>query len=43
MGDVAVQCGVLVGTDVLVADLEQEIVAIHWTVGCWTSRRLFPD
>ena len=43
MGDVDVKCGVRVGKDVSVADLEKDFDAILWTVGCWTGRGLFLD
>ena len=40
MGDVEVNCGVRVGTDVNVEDLEKDHDAIVWAIGCWTGRGL---
>ncbi|RMG36384.1 MAG: FAD-dependent oxidoreductase [Gammaproteobacteria bacterium] len=43
MGDVEVKCGVRVGKDVAVEDLEKEYDAILWAIGCWTGRGLPVD
>ncbi len=40
MGEVEVKCGVRVGQDVKVEDLEKDFDAILWAVGCWTGRGL---
>ena len=43
MGEVEVRCGVRVGEDVKIEDLEKEYDAILWAIGCWTGRGLFLD
>lgn len=43
MGDIEVKCGVTVGEEVKVADLENDYDAILWAVGCWNGRGLFVD
>ena len=40
---VEVKCGVRVGDDVKIEDLEKDYDAILWAVGCWTGRGLFLD
>ncbi len=40
MGDIEVKCGVRVGKDVAVEELEKNYDAVLWAIGCWTGRGL---
>lgn len=40
MGEVDVKCGVRVGKDVPIDQLEKEFDAVLWAIGCWTGRGL---